>query len=47
MELCLIRFPEDIVHIFGFGRDAAGVLQLDAMSQVDAVHRVGRTKAFN
>lgn len=45
MQLCLFRFPDDTVHVFGIGRDPAGVLY--ALCQVDAVHRVDRTEAFS
>lgn len=33
----LSGFPDHSVHIFGFGREYAGVLQLDSMVEVDAV----------
>jgi hypothetical protein len=29
--------PDDAVHMSGFGGDDAGVMELDAMSQVDTV----------
>jgi hypothetical protein len=38
MELNHIYFPDDAVHIYGFDGEDTGVLELNVMTKIDAMH---------